>query len=59
MMGDFTRQREYEGKEIFYKSKLSSTPKRKVASPPRGIGRNCEEEKNLKSYQKLVILIKI
>jgi hypothetical protein len=31
MMGDFTRQRDYEGKEIFYKSKLSSTPKPKVA----------------------------
>ena len=31
-MGDFTQQGEYAGKELFYKSKLSLTPKRKVAS---------------------------
>ena len=38
-MGDFTQQGEYSGNEIFYKSKLSLTPKRKVASPPGRIGR--------------------
>jgi hypothetical protein len=31
MMGDFTQQGEYAGKELFYKSKLSLTPKHKVA----------------------------
>jgi hypothetical protein len=39
-MGDFTQQGEYAGNEIFYKSKLSLTPKRKVASY---VGRLCEE----------------
>ena len=39
-MGDFTQQGEYAGKELFYKSKLSLTPKRKVASC---VGRFCEE----------------
>jgi hypothetical protein len=29
MMGDFTRQREYEGKEIFYLMLLIINPKRK------------------------------
>ncbi len=42
-MEDFTQQGEYAGKEIFYKSKLSLTPKRKVSSPPRRTGRLCEE----------------
>jgi hypothetical protein len=41
-MGDFTQQGEYAGNEIFYKSKLSLTPKRKVASY---VGRLCEEGK--------------
>ena len=44
-MGDFTQQGENAGMELFYKSKLSLTPKRKVASPPRRIGRLCEEGK--------------
>ena len=39
-MGDFTQQGEYAEKELFYKSKLSLTPKRKVASY---VGRLCEE----------------
>ena len=42
-MGDFTQQGEYAGKELFYKSKLSLTPKRKVSSPPGRIGRLCGE----------------
>jgi|GEM_PF-1677071 len=42
-MGDFTQQGENAGKELFYKSKLSLTPKRKVASPPGRIGRVYEE----------------
>jgi hypothetical protein len=41
-MGDFTQQGENAGKELFYKSKLSLTPKRKVASY---VGRLCEEGK--------------
>ena len=43
-MGDFTQQGEYAEKELFYKSKLSLTPKRKVASY---VGRLCEEGKFL------------
>ena len=33
-MVDFIKQGEYAGKEIFYLSMFSLTPKRKVASPP-------------------------
>ena len=41
-MGYVTQQGENAGKELFYKSKLSLTPKRKVASY---VGRLCEEGK--------------
>lgn len=41
-MGDVTLQGENAGKELFYKSKLRLTPKRKVASC---VGRLCEERK--------------
>jgi hypothetical protein len=37
---ELTQQGEIAGKELFYKSKLSLTPKRKVASY---VGRLCEE----------------
>ena len=41
---ELTQQGEIAGKELFYKSKLSLTPKRKVASY---VGRLCEEGKFL------------
>ena len=44
-MGDVTLQGENARTELFYKSKLSLTPKRKVSSPPGRIGRLCEEGK--------------
>jgi hypothetical protein len=40
IMGNVTQQGENAGMELFYKSKLSLTPKRKVASY---VGRLCEE----------------
>ena len=42
-MGDVTQQGENARTELFYKSKLSLTPKRKVSSPPGRIGRLCKE----------------
>ena len=42
-MGDVTLQGENARTELFYKSKLSLTPKRKVSSPPGRIGRLCKE----------------
>jgi hypothetical protein len=47
-MEDFTQQGEYAGKEIFYKSKLSLTPKRKVSSY---VGRLCEEGKKQSEFE--------
>jgi hypothetical protein len=41
-MEDFTQQGEYAGKELFFKSKLSLTPKRIVSS---AVGRLCEKKK--------------
>jgi len=44
-MVDFIKQGEYDGKEIFYLSMFSLTPKRKVASYVGATGRLCEEGK--------------
>ncbi len=44
IIGELTQLGEIAGKELFYKSKLSLTPKRKVASY---VGRLCEEGKFL------------
>ena len=55
-MGDVTQQGENARTELFYKSKLSLTPKRKVSSPPRRIGRLCEEGIMTWVYDATVIL---
>ncbi len=44
---ELTQQGEIAGKELFYKSKLSLTPKRKVASY---VGRLCEEGKEKTAF---------